>query len=225
LLAFASSVALGQRRASESFNYDQFKIKPYYFGISLGLNNYDFKLDYSNEFILNDTFRIAETVKGPGFTIGVIGNLKIGEYFDLRSVPTFSFSQRTIQYVRNINNVLDDEKVESVFFEVPFLVRYKSAPFKDKRVFVLTGVKYTYDLQNKSSSRQSQNLVKFSPHDYQFEIGAGVQFFMPYFIFSPQIKYSHGLGNILIYDADFEKARILEKVVSRVFSISFNFEG
>ncbi|MFN8339500.1 MAG: hypothetical protein U0T36_10840 [Saprospiraceae bacterium] len=64
-----------------------------------------------------------------------------------------------------------------------------------------------------------------APHDFQYEVGVGIQMFYPYFIFSPEIKFSRGLGNILIYDPSRNEARILENVVSQIFTISFNFEG
>jgi hypothetical protein len=230
LLAFLlPGLAYSQNKGNanvNNYNYFNFKRKPYYFGISLGYNSSNFKLFHSEDFIRNDSFRIAESIQGPGFNIGVIGNLKLGQYFDLRAVPTFSFSERNIEYTSAQNGGGEDiETLESVFFEFPFLVRFKSAPYKDKRLFVLAGFKYTYDLANNSRTRQAETLINISPHDYQFEMGFGVQFFLPYFIFSPQIKYSHGLNNVLIYNGELEKTNIIERIVSRAFTISLNFEG
>jgi hypothetical protein len=76
-----------------------------------------------------------------------------------------------------------------------------------------------------SRSRQAASLVKIAPNDFAFEIGAGVQMFLPFFIFSPEIKYSHGLNNILIFDEKLEESSIIEKVLSRTFTISLHFEG
>ena len=67
--------------------------------------------------------------------------------------------------------------------------------------------------------------VKISPHDFQFELGTGVQFFFPYFVFSPEIKVSTGIGNVLLYDQKLEESKLLEKVLTHVFTISFHFEG
>ena len=116
-----------------------------------------------------------------------------------------------------------ERKIESVFFELPFHLRFKSDPYKDKRMFVVAGLKYSYDVQTNSKSRKS--LIKIAPHDFQYEVGVGMQIFYPYFIFSPEIKFSRGIGNILIYDRAQNEARILENVVSQIFTLSFNFEG
>ena len=108
---------------------------------------------------------------------------------------------------------------------MPFHVRYKSEPFRDMRLFVITGVKYGFDVASESRSRQADDLVKVSPTDFALEVGAGAQFFFPYFIFSPEIKFSHGLGNVLIFDRDLEESTLIEKILSRGLTISLHFEG
>src|SRR5690606_12014604 len=107
--------------------------------------------------------------------------------------------------------------------ELPLQLRYKSMPFKDKRMFMLAGLKYSYDVQSNAKSRKS--LLKISPHDFQYEFGFGIQMFYPYFIFSPEIKFSKGLSNLLIYENGRNEARVLERLRTDIISISFNFEG
>lgn len=212
-----------------NFNYLDFANKPYYFGITLGYNTSKFRVAHSKNFILNDSLLTAESTAGPGFNLGMIANLKVGEYFDFRVLPTLSFAERTLVYQQTRRNVLvsgyRERKVESVFVELPFHVRYKSDPYNDMRFFVIAGVKYSYDVASDSRSRQATDLVKISPTDFLIEYGAGVQIFFPYFIFSPEVKMSHGVGNILIFDAKLQQSTVIEKVRSRVLTISLNFEG
>lgn len=61
------------------------------------------------------------------------------------------------------------------------LIRYTSAPYRDKKMFILGGVKYAYDFASNSRSDNQIDIVRISPHDFQFEIGAGLQFFLPFF--------------------------------------------
>lgn len=208
-----------------NYNYFDFQKKPYYFGILLGVNYSGYKLGRSKNFIGNDSIKIVESDPGGGFHLHVITNFKIGEFFDLRFIPGFSFTERNLAYTSTLNNELTKRKVESVFLEVPFLLRFKSKPYKDKRAFVLSGLKYSYDVQSNADSRDAKSLVRISPHDFQFEIGAGMQFFFPYFIFSPEIKFSRGITNSLIYNDALNQARVLEDVSSSIFTISFSFEG
>ena len=64
-----------------------------------------------------------------------------------------------------------------------------------------------------------------SPHDFAVEVGGGFQVFFPFFIFSPEIKYSQGIGNMLIYNSNLDRTNTIEKVLSRAFTISLHFEG
>ncbi|GAB1396520.1 MAG TPA: porin family protein [Saprospiraceae bacterium] len=207
-------------------NYLEFKNKPYYFGITLGYNSSDYKLFRSQNFIGNDSIRLAESVKGPGFNLGIVTNYKINEYFDLRLLPTLSFAERNITYAVPKNRRPPYlQKIESVFFEIPVHLRYTSHPYKDIRAFILGGVKYSVDVASNSRTRQKAELLKVSPSDFSVELGAGIQMFFPYFIFSPEIKFSRGISNILIFDKDLKESNILEKILSSGFTISFHFEG
>ena len=225
-MGLAMPALKAQFNQGSNVNYLDFQNKNYYFGITLGYNQSDFRIFHSKKFIQNDSFYRAESVTGPGFNLGIVSNLKLGDYFDIRFLPTLSFLERNIRYTqpgevpRSISR-----PIESVLVELPFHVRYKSAPYHDFRLFIISGVKYSFDVASDSRTRQAAGLVKIAPTDFAFEYGAGIQFFFPYFIFSPEIKISQGLNNVLIYDDKLQQSTVLEKVMSRAFTISLHFEG
>ena len=228
LLVFVISFSANAQgsAAKNNYNFLDFQQKPYYFGITLGYNTSRFRVFHSDDFILHDSIAIAQSVTGPGFNLGIVSNLKVGQYFDFRFLPTLSFAERNIAYSSTAKNPRSyKRKVESVFVELPFHIRYKSAPFNDKRVFAIAGVKYSFDVASDSRTRQADELVKITPSDYALEIGAGVQFFFPYFIFSPEFKISQGLGNVLIFNGDLDQSSVIEKIISRTFTVSLHFEG
>lgn len=217
------SACVSNAQTKGTFNYLDFAAKPYYFGITLAYNTSSFQPYQSSQFFTSDSIRGVESLAGQGFNLGIVTNLKIGQNFDFRFLPTLSFADRTLQYTTS--NSLVNKRIEAVFFEMPFHARYKSEPYEDLRVFVIGGVKYSFDVASKSRTRQDDNLVKITPTDFAVELGAGVQFFFPYFIFSPEIKFSQGISNGLIYNRDLEFSSVLDKVLSRTFTISFHFEG
>lgn len=208
-----------------TYNYLDFANKPYYFGITLSYNSSDYRVSPSENFILNDSVRTVLSPRGPGFNLGIVGNLKVGQYFDFRFLPTLSFADRKLEYSFARGDGMQREQVEAVFIETPFLVRYKSQPYNDIRAFVVAGVKYSFDVASNSRTRQKDSLLKVAPSDFSVEFGAGVQIFFPYFIFSPELKVSHGLSNILIHDDDLIYSSVLDKLFSRTFTLSFHFEG
>lgn len=208
-----------------NFNYLDFQAKQYYFGITLGYNQGDYRIFNSKNLIRNDSILRVNSVGGPGFNLGIVSNLRIGEYFDIRFLPTLSFAERNLSYSQSNATRTIDRKIESVLVEMPFHVRYKSAPYHDFRLFVVGGVKYAFDVASDSRARNAEGLVKISPTDFQFEYGAGIQFFFPYFIFSPELKISQGINNVLIYNNQIGQSTVLDKVLSRTFTLSFHFEG
>ncbi len=217
--------ALAQHNQGSNLNYLDFANKPYYFGITLGYNSSNYRIFHSKDFIRNDSFARAESVTGPGFNLGIVSNLRIGEFFDIRFLPTLSFAEHSIRYTPPGTGRVLNRPIESVLVELPFHVRYKSATYHDFRLFVIGGVKYSFDVASDSRTRQAAGLVKIAPTDFQIEYGAGIQFFFPYFIFSPEIKVSQGLNNVLIYNDGLQQSTVLEKVMSRTFTLSLHFEG
>ena len=229
LLLFLALPGSGQAQrftAKGNYNFMEFQKKPYYFGITLGGNASRFKPYRSSGFIENDSLYTIESLNGPGFNLGIVANFKVGQFFDFRLLPTLSFAERKLEYqVGQSSSIPRETRVESVFVEIPFHVRYKSAPFHDMRLFVIGGVKYAFDVASNSRSRDADQLLKIAPSDYSVEYGAGVQIFFPFFIFSPEFKVSHGIGNTHIYNASLEESSVLEKLLSRTFTISLHFEG
>ena len=227
-LGFSDSKLNAQFVAKDNYNYLDFQKKPYYFGMSFSYNKSGYRIDKNRAFSNSQNINVVESESGPGVSLQMIGNLKIGEYFDFRTTPGFTFAERNFIFDTNIDMTpLVEKKVESVFFDMPFQVRFKSAPYKDKRLYVMAGVKYTYDVQSNSRTRENlaEDLILISPHDYHIEYGAGIQIFFPFFIFSPEIRMSQGISNIHIYKDTLEESSVLEAVKSRMFSIAFHFEG
>ena len=225
-----SSLVFGQFKGGQNINYDDYKSKSYYFGISLGFHNSKHQVFHSRDFIGNPEIALAQGAPGLGFNVNGIVNYKFGDYFDFRVLPGISFSTRHLDFNERFDPdlqmlVADRTTIESIFAEMPLHIRYKSAPYKDKRAFVLAGINYTFDVASNSQTRQADDFIKISPHDFRLEAGFGMQFFFQFFILSPEIKFSQGINNILLFNDNIVEASVMEKLLSRTFTISFHFEG
>ncbi len=220
LVASLSSQSGFSQAGGKNTNYLAYRGKDYYFGISLGAHSSKHQVFQSKRFIGNPQILLAEGASAGGFNVHGIVNYKLGEYFDFRTLPGFTFSTRHLDF--NTNNRVT---IESIFVNVPFHVRYKSAPYKDKRAYVLAGINYAFDVQSNSKTREANQFIKISPHDFQLEAGFGMQFFFPYFILSPEIKFSQGINNTLLFNDQLIESTVIEKLLSRVLTLSFHFEG
>jgi hypothetical protein len=226
ILLSVSSLLMAQKYDNQSFNYNSFKNKQYYFGITLAYNSSNYKIMRSEDFLVTDDIALVESVRGPGLNLGLVTNLKIGDYFDIRLLPTLSFATRNINYTGSSSDIqFFDRKMDPVFVEAPLQFRYKSETYRDMKMYILGGIKYIFDVSSESRTKSDFNLVKIAPSDFAFEVGVGMQFYFPYFIFSPEIKFSQGISNTLIYNKDILQSTILDRVLSRSFTFSLHFEG
>lgn len=223
-LAFSTFVYAQKGADRYSKNYLEYANRQYYFGITLGYNASNFNIKRGNNFSPNDSLVYATSPLSSGFNLGMIANLKMGEYFDLRFLPTLSFAERSIMFTGQSGTQVP-KRLESVFVEFPFHFRYKSALYRDMRFLVIAGAKYTLDLSAGSKGRNASQQIKMAPTDFALEWGMGLQIFFPYFIFTPEVKFSHGIPNSLIYQRNLIFSNVLERASSQAITISFHFEG
>ena len=205
-------------------NYAEYINRKLYFGIMLGYNNSHYKIKHHEEFIYDDSVQVVSSARGPGFNLGIISNLRLSTYFDLRLIPTLSFGGRDLNY-QLVNNAIAKKSIESICIEFPLEVRFKSQPIKDIRLYVLTGLKYSVDLASNAKARRADDQVKVGRHDLAYELGFGVQFFFPLFIFSPEIKVAHGFTNMHARNGNLIYSRVIDKLLSRAIIFSLHFEG
>jgi hypothetical protein len=205
-------------------NFLEYANKKLYFGITLGYNTSNFKYVQSTAFINNDSILEVNSTFGPGFNLGIVSNLQMGKYFDLRFIPSLSFADKNLLFSQSSGKVVE-KSIESIIIEFPLEVRFKSQPIKDMRVYVLVGMKYNIDLASNAKARRAEDQILITGSDIAYEYGAGIQFFFPLFIFSPEIKFSNGLINLQAPNDKLIYSNMIDKLLSRAILISLHFEG
>lgn len=221
---FALTVLLCVLTAKAQFNVHELGKKDVYFGIALGVNVADFKIIHSPVRIENDSIRYFKSKVGPGFNLGIICNYQFHKYFDLRFIPTLSFSDKNIEY-EDLDHNMIKKSLSSIYLDFPLLLRFKSQPIKDFRIYVIAGVRYDYDLASNVKARKADDIVKLNNHDVAAEYGIGFMVYFPYFILSPEFKMSHGVINVHSNTPGLIYSRTIERMYSRTFTLSLNLEG
>lgn len=226
LIIFSANNAFSQRykKPQNLVRYDFQKI---HFGFTLGINELNFNLQKNTNTITNDTLKTIYTKSLKGFNLGIVSNLRLGKYLDLRFVPALIFGERHLSYGFNDSlNISNDEikKIESTLLDFPIYLKYKSERYNNFRAYVLTGIKYSLDLASKDEiDDEGQEIVKLKKNDLMGEIGFGLDFYLEYFKFSPQIKISYGLLNLLTNDNTIYTESI-NKLTTNGWMLSFTFE-
>jgi hypothetical protein len=200
--------------------------KQYYFGITFATNISEYRMQYSASFANTDTFKRIQPEWQPGFNLGLLGNLRLSRFIDLRFVPALEFTEKRIVFNMAIpNDSTSDRSMEAINMDLPVQLKFKSDRIKNFRFYGLLGGKFDYDLSSNTRSHRTDQFIKVSPIDAGYEIGVGFEFFNPNFIFSPEIKLSQGLINQLYRDPDLPLTTAIETLKTRTIVISIHLEG
>ncbi|MDR1543484.1 MAG: PorT family protein [Prevotellaceae bacterium] len=203
--------------------------KPIHFGFMLGINMMDFGFKPTMQPINGLTYQTDISTLTPGFTVGVIGDVRLGEYFNFRLIPALHLGERSISYVNDKNSTVLRQNIKSNLLSVPIYIKYSAVRIKNYRPYLIAGGGVYFDL-----SRDRQRPVLLQPVDYFIDFGVGCTFYFQYFRFSPEIKFALGFNNMLTPLSDRPKDFIpdnekylsnsLTKLSSRLFTLVFNFE-
>lgn len=219
-----NSTAQRHKRAQNLIQYDYKKL---HFGFTLGINNLNFNMQKNSNTITNDTLRTLHSKSQKGFNLGIVSNLRLSKFTDLRFVPTLVFGERHLHYGFIDNQEENDKRIkriESTLIDFPIYIKYKSARYNNFRTYVIGGLKYSMDIASQDKiDDEGQEIVKLKKNDLMGEVGFGVDFYLEYFKFSPQIKLSYGLLNILSKDESVYTQSINE-LTTNGWMLSFTFE-
>lgn len=210
-------------------NLPKFDNKTLHFGFQLGLSSNGFALDH--DLTKSDSLIRLETGTQPGLIIHVVSELHFGPYFGLRLTPGIAFAARDLSYEYASTGIGSPvvKTIESTYIEAPIFLKYRSKRVNNFAQYVMVGFNYGFDLASQQFTDNNvdeagERLVKLKQSNYNAEIGVGFDFFLEYFKFSPELKFSYGLNNIIVKEQT-QFATPINDLRSRNFVFALNFEG
>jgi hypothetical protein len=226
-LLILSHTGSAQPRDLNLYDHDS---KPYYFGITLGVNLARFHPEMHPRFLEYDSVYVAEPTNSGGLTLGLLATARISNRFQFRFNPQLMFIERNLYYKLKEPDPFEDsdeitKKVESVTVAFPFQLKFQSDRIGNFRVYMLTGIKGEIDLASNARSKRAEDLVKINKFDYGVELGLGFNFFFESFILSPEIKISNGLSNLHSRDENLKYSSVFDRIFSRMIVLSIHIEG
>ena len=226
-LSLLIPVALAAQKAKpkNDANYDE---RMLHFGFSMGLNTMDFDINLSPEAYAVDSL-VAEAVSlKPGINIQVVMDYRPSTYLDVRFMPGVSFGQRNINFYKNGTLVEDGQKLESSFLELPVLLKGKGMRLNNTRPYLIGGFNFRYDLAGKKQYDDETTVyMRLKRADLYYELGAGIDFYLPYFKLTIEAKMSNGMRDILVHephDRYPQYVNAIQSMKSQIWVLAFHFE-
>ncbi len=168
--------------------------------------------------------------------MGIIGSKRLGRYFDLRFIPSLSFSERRMRYnigIKDEDGNIDmksfTKSIGTTFVEFPLNIKYRSKRYNNIGAYVMGGVNPKIDLASQKDNKETINGHEFINNlvtkrfDCAAEIGAGFDIYNQWFKMGIEVKMSYGLLDI-VKDEAFIYTAPIDQLRNKLFQISLLVE-
>lgn len=201
----ASANSFAQDRTVQNRPYAD--LRPFHFGVMVGTHLQD--LEFTN---IGPQMVDLDNGAGPvqkivsvdqdrwdaGFTVGVLGELRLNTTFQLRIAPAMYFGTRHITF-RNLTdldaNGRPTEKMQDLktaYVSCAFNLIAAAPRFNNHRPYLMLGINPMVNLSGKTD-----DFFRLKGGDAYLEVGLGCDFYLPFFKLRPELKFMYGLSNCL----------------------------
>ena len=220
LLALLPSAAQAQRKARSRVNrsskgvvksvtvqnlpdYDERWFHP---GMYISFSGSKFNLEQSAYYVANK-WVTANSIISPSLGVGFIADARLGgpeSPFILRFAPGVNFQTRSIEFRPSGYPSPDSivtQNITSTIVQFPLLLKYQSDRRRNTRMYMSAGLNPTFTASNRRND-PLRNVLRAEGSDLTLEYGVGLELFYPLFKLAPEIRFSHGLKNLLVPRSD-----------------------
>ena len=225
LLLLLPLFAVAQERKVQNKPYIDFRRLHYGFFIGTHVQDMEF---VNNGFVTEngESWFADIATYNPGFSVGVLADLRLNTYMSLRAIPTMHFGQNIVRFREQKSGETSKQSVKTTYIAVPVHVKFAAERFNNYRPYVTAGVSPMWNLTVK---KQQQLLLR--KFDFMIEVGVGCDFYLPFFKLIPELKFSFSPLDVLkkerndLLDANYLKfTQSVDRVTSKMVTLSLYFE-
>ena len=161
----------------------------------------------------NDSLTDIAAEGAPGVIIGITADYRLSDKLILQTQPSLSFFSFSVLYNR-INGSKDKLNFENTALEFPLYVQYRF-PQLGYEPTIAVGPSYKLGL----AGSIGQQIVDW----WAMELTVGLEKRLKFFSIFPELRYSHGWGNLLGTGDDLY-SNTVEKITPQTISLLLNFK-
>ena len=241
LLALVAVAAGAQQRGEKVQNKPYTDLRPFHFGVLLGTHLQDIEmLNAGIQTITSDDGTTTTALItcdqdswSPGFTVGVLGELRLSQWFAFRVAPAMYFGTKHITF-HDLTNLQSDgtpteeiQEMKTVYISAGCEFIYGSKRHNNHRPYLMAGLNPMFNLSGKDT-----DILKMKSYDCFLEVGLGCDFYLPFFKLRPELKFMYSLVNSLdtnhaaeLKDATMRKyASSVSEAHAKLICLTFYFE-
>lgn len=209
-------------------NNENFDKAPLSYGYYLGFNTYDFNIDYKTN------VKDIQVLKAVGFNVGLIGNVRINDYFDIRLEPGLVMSNRTLSYSNTyFDGLIYEEKdlereIRSTYIHVPLLIKISTKRINNIKPFIVGGISTALNLSSNQDNPDdnSNGNFRMTKNNVFYELGVGIDIYLTWFKFTPSLRGVFSLKDEHVpdFDANSPWTSNIDQMQTRGLFINFTFQ-
>lgn len=221
----AASSTFAQLQKPKNQPYGDHKL--YHFGFFVGMNFQNTDITNSGVMAANgETWYATIPSYSPGFTVGLIADLYLNPYMNLRFSPSLNFGDKGYEFYSPQTEETYKTTIRSNLLIAPVDVKFRSMRLNNYRPYVIAGAYAALDL-----GRKKDEAVYYTSTDFGLSIGLGCDFYLPIVKVIPELRFWFGLKDVItknrtdLTDLSLQKySDALDKGKSRMISLTFSFE-
>ena len=181
-------------------------LRPMHFGILVGAHLQDLEMEnvglqtitaedgtVSEQLVVCDADRWS-----PGFSVGVLAELRLHDNFSLRLSPTMHFGAKHLTFIDMKNTdavgkpVKQTQDLKNTYFSLPVDLKFAAPRWNNHRPYLMAGINPMLNMTG-----GDQDIIRLNRFSTMVEVGMGCDFYLPFFKLIPELKFCFGLGNVL----------------------------
>ena len=201
--------------------------KMYHLGFMVGFQAQDLIISHSGYVGDNGEAWFTEIPSySVGFSVGMIADRYLNQYFNLRTTPSLHFGERRFVFKEQTSGKEYESALRSNYLTLPLYLKFSADRTGNFRPYLLAGVYTALNIGQKKN-----DILRFKSMDYGLEFGVGCNLYLPLFKLCPELKFSFGLADVVnkdrsdLSDKDLIKyTQAISSGKTRMISLVFNFE-
>ena len=216
-------------------------LRPMHFGILVGMHLQDLEFDQTGPFQMEDENGVMQSHYimcdadrwTAGFSVGVLGELRITNNFSLRVTPTMHFGAKHLTLLNMKEKdetgqlVKKTQDMKNTYVSLPIDLKFAAPRWNNMRPYVMAGIN---PIMNLTSGEQ--DMIRIKRFNTMAEVGFGCDFYLPFFKLIPELKFCFGLSDVLdknhvneLRDTNLRAyAGSVSGAQSKMFVLTFYFE-
>lgn len=201
--------------------------KMYHLGFMVGFQAQDLIISHSGYVGDNGETWFTEIPSySVGFSVGMIADRYLNQYFNLRTTPSLHFGERRFVFKEQTSGKEYESALRSNYLTLPLYLKFSADRIGNFRPYLLAGAYTALNIGQKKN-----DILRFKSMDYGLEFGVGCNLYLPLFKLCPELKFSFGLADVVnkdrsdLSDKDLIKyTQAISSGKTRMISLVFNFE-